>query len=128
MANEKIGKLILRVVLGLVVLLHGIGKLRGGIDGITGMLVAHGLPAALAYGVYVGEVLAPVMVILGLYARVGGFLIAGNMLVALYLVHRAELIALGPQGGWAIELQVLILAAALGVMLFGPGKAGFNEK
>jgi putative oxidoreductase len=91
------------------------------------MVVAHGLPAALAYGVYVGEVLAPLMLILGFYARIGGVLIAINMLVALFLVHRADLFALGPQGGWAIELQVLMLASAIAVALLGPGKPSIND-
>ena len=126
-ANDRGGRLVLRLVLGVVILLHGIAKLQGGIDGITGMVVAHGLPAALAYGVYVGEVLAPLMLILGFYARIGGVLIAINMLVALFLVHRADLFALGPQGGWAIELQVLMLASAIAVALLGPGKPSIND-
>ena len=129
MASDKAGKFILRVALGGIILLHGIGKLKGGIDPITAMVTAQGLPSLLAYGVYVGEVLAPLMLILGFYARVGGALVAINMLVALFLVHRAELFALNPQsGGWAIELQALMLFAAITVMLIGPGKAAINEK
>ena len=127
-SGDKAGKLILRVALGVIILLHGIAKLKGGIDPITGMVTAHGLPALLAYGVYVGEVLAPLMLILGFYARIGGALIAINMLVALFLAHRADLLALNPQtGGWAIESQALMLLAAITVMLIGPGKAGINE-
>jgi putative oxidoreductase len=91
------------------------------------MVTAQGLPAVLAYGVYIGEVLAPLMVLLGFYARIGGVLIAINMLVALFLVHRADLLALGPQGGWAIELQVMLLAAAIAVALLGPGKPSIND-
>ncbi len=129
MAGDKAGKLILRVALGLIILLHGIAKLKGGIDPITGMVTAQGLPAFLAYGVYVGEVLAPLMLILGFYARIGGALVAINMLVALFLVHRPELLALNAQtGGWAIELQALLLFSAITVILIGPGKASINEK
>ena len=129
MASDKAGRFILRVALGTIILLHGIAKLKGGIDPITGMVTAQGLPAFLAYGVYVGEVLAPLMLILGFYARVGGALVAINMLVALFLVHRADLFAINPQsGGWAIEFQALLLFAAITVMLIGPGKAGINEK
>ncbi len=129
MAGDKAGKFILRVALGVIILLHGIAKLKGGIDPITGLVTAQGLPAFLAYGVYVGEVLAPLMLILGFYARIGGALVAINMLAALFLVHRAELLALNPQtGGWAIELQALMLFSAIAVMLIGPGKAGINEK
>ena len=129
MAGDKSGKFILRVALGVIILLHGIAKFKGGIDPITGMVTAQGLPAFLAYGVYVGEVVAPLMLILGFYARIGGALVAINMLVALFLAHRSDLFTLNAQsGGWAIELQALILFAAITVMFIGPGKAGVNEK
>jgi putative oxidoreductase len=128
LANDKLGKLLLRLVLGVVVILHGISKLKGGAGGITDMVAAHGLPAQLGYAVYIGEVIAPLMVILGLYARLGGLLIAINMVVALYLVHTHELFSLGKQGGWAIELQAMLLVSAIAVMLLGPGKPSFNDK
>ena len=127
-ANDKLGKLILRVALGAIVLLHGISKLRNGVDWMAGPLSAHGLPAALAYGAYVGEVLAPLMLIAGFYARIGAALVAINMLFALFLVHMGELTQLNEQGGWAIEFQALLLFSALAVLLIGPGKAGINEK
>ena len=57
--NESIAKLLLRLALGGAILLHGIAKLTGGIGGIAGMVSAAGLPSFLAYGVYVGEVIAP---------------------------------------------------------------------
>ena len=129
MNNDKTGKFVLRVVLGVVMLLHGISKLKGGIDPITGMVTGHGLPAFLAYGVYAGEVLGPILLIVGFYARLGAALVAINMLVALFLAHRADLFALNPQsGGWAIELQALMLFSAIAVMLLGPGKPSINEK
>lgn len=129
MAGDKAGKFILRVALGTVIGLHGIAKLKGGIDPISGMVTAQGLPAFVAYGVYVGEVLAPLMLILGFYARLGGALVAINMLFALFLAHRADLFAINPQSsGWAIEFQALMLFSAIAVMLIGPGKAGINEK
>ena len=129
MNNDKTGKFVLRVVLGVVMLMHGIAKLKGGIDPITGMVTGHGLPAVLAYGVYAGEVLGPILLIVGFYARLGAALVAINMLVALFLAHRADLFALNPQsGGWAIELQALMLFSAIAVMLLGPGKPSINEK
>ena len=129
MNPDKTGKFLLRVALGVLVLLHGIAKLRGGIDPITGMVTAQGLPAWVAYGVYAGEVLGPLMLIAGFYARLGAALVAVNMVFALFLAHRADLFSLNPQsGGSAVELQLLMLFAAIAVMLIGPGKPGFNEK
>ena len=92
---DDFGKLVLRVSLGVLILLHGLFKLQNGIDGIAGMLSSHGLPAFLAYGVYIGEVIAPALVILGVFTRIGALLIAGNMLVAFGLAHLQELFSLG---------------------------------
>jgi putative oxidoreductase len=126
--SENVGKLILRLALGLLILLHGIAKIQGGIGGIEGMLAGVGLPAQLAWGVYVGEVVAPILVLLGFYARIGGALIALNMIVAIFLAHRAELLQLTQSGGWALELQGMFLFTAIALMLIGPGRHGLNEK
>ena len=127
-ANDSIGKLVLRVVLSVTILLHGIGKLLHGIDFIEQTVQASGLPAAFAYGVYVGEIIAPLMVIAGLYARIGAAIIAINMAVALFLVHAGELFTLNDQGGWAIELQALMLFSAVAIAFMGPGKFACNQK
>lgn len=127
MAND-IGRLILRLVLGVCVLMHGIAKLMGGVGGIAGMLGNAGLPGVLAYGVYVGEVIAPILVILGLYSRIGGWVIVINMLFAIGLVHTGELFRLNQSGGWAIELQAMFLFTALAVALIGPGRFAINAK
>ncbi|NHC11814.1 DoxX family protein [Stutzerimonas degradans] len=119
---EDTGKLILRLALGVLMLLHGMSKLVNGVDGIVGMVTGLGLPAAIAYGVYLGEVIGPLLVIVGLYTRVGALLIAGNMLFALLLAHRAELFTLAPTGGWALELQAMFLFGAVAVLLLGAGR------
>lgn len=120
--RADLGKLVLRLALGLLILLHGIAKLRGGLDQITGLVESHGLPGFVAYGALVGEVLAPLLVLTGFYARIGGALIAFNMLVAFALVHAGQLGQLNEQGGWALELQGMYLAAAIAIALIGPGK------
>lgn len=120
--TEDIGKLVLRLALGVLMLLHGISKVVNGVDGIVGMVTGLGLPAAVAYGVYLGEVVGPLLVIVGLYTRVGALLIAGNMLFALLLAHRAELFTLAPTGGWALELQGMFLFGAVAVQLLGAGR------
>ncbi|MTZ12142.1 DoxX family membrane protein [Pseudomonas sp. JL972] len=119
---EDTGKLILRLALGVLMLLHGMSKLANGVDGIVGMVTGLGLPAAIAYGVYLGEVIGPLLVIVGLYTRAGALLIAGNMLFALLLAHRAELFTLAPTGGWALELQAMFLFGAVAVLLLGAGR------
>ncbi len=126
--NDDLGKLVLRLTLGILTLLHGIAKMRYGVSGIESMVASHGLPGFLAYGVFVGEVFAPLLVIMGFYARIGGVIIAFNMVVAIALAHTAQLLMIGQQGGWELELQGFYLFTALTVALIGPGKFGINRK
>ncbi len=125
---SDIGKLVLRLTLGVLLLLHGIAKIRHGVGGIEGMVQNMGLPGALAYGVYVGEVLAPVLVLVGWYARIGALLIIINMLFAILLAHADELLALNRHGGWALELQGMYLFAAVALLFTGPGRLSLNRK
>lgn len=127
-AQNDFARFLLRIALGALVLLHGIAKLRGGMGYIEETVVAHGLPGVLAYGVLLGEVLGPLMLLLGLYARAGAALIAINMLFAIGLVHRAELFTLGQSGGWALELQGMFLFTAIALALLGPGRFSLNDK
>ena len=122
MDNADLGKLILRLTLGGLMLFHGIAKLLNGIGFIEGELASHGLPTVLAYGVYIGEILAPLMVLLGYQTRIGALLIIFNMLVAIALVHGHQLLALGSNGGWAPELQGFFLFTAVAVIFPGPGR------
>ena len=126
--SEDIGKLVLRLTLGILMLLHGINKLRFGISGIEGLLESYGPPAFLAYGVYVGEVLAPLAVVVGFYARVGALLIAANMVMAIALGHGSQLADFTKTGGWALELQGFFLLTAIAVFLIGPGKLAINRQ
>lgn len=126
--QADLGKLVLRVALGVLVLLHGVAKLRGGVGPIGEMLVAHGLPASLAYGALLGEVLGPLLLIAGFYARIGALLVVVNMLFAFFLAHLGQLGMLNEQGGWALELQGMYLAGAVALALLGPGRYSVNGR
>lgn len=119
---DDLGKLLLRVVLAVLLLFHGLSKLTGGIGFITDMLGKMGLPGAIGYLVYVGEVIAPLLVLFGVWTRAAALVIAGNMVVAVLLVHTAELFTMSKTGGWALELQGMFFFAALAVALLGAGR------
>lgn len=119
---DDAGKLVLRLAVGILVLLHGVAKLLNGIGPIEGMLVAKGMPAFFAWGAYIGEVLAPLLMIFGLYTRAAGLIVAINMIVAIALAHSAELWQLTQTGGWALELQGMFLFGAIAVALLGAGR------
>lgn len=116
------GKLLLRAVLGLLILLHGVSKLSSGPGMVMGMLAKAGLPAALGYGVYLGEIVAPLLLIVGWWTRPAALVIAINMVVAIVLVHVPQLFTLSNTGGWALELQGMYLFTALAIALLGAGR------
>jgi len=120
--STDLGKLVLRVVLGVLILFHGVSKLIHGPGFIVDALAHAGMPTVLAYGVYVGEVVAPVLLLLGFWTRVGALIILVNMIVALALVHMSQLTSLADTGGWALELQGMYLGTALAIALLGAGR------
>src|SRR5690606_26408980 len=85
------GKLLLRLALGVLVLLHGVAKIVSGPAFVVGLVEKIGLPGGFGYLVYVGEVIAPLLLIMGLWTRLAALVIAINMLVAVFLVHMPEL-------------------------------------
>ena len=126
--SDDVGKLILRLSLGGLILFHGIAKLKGGVSWLTPILEGVGLPSWVAYGVFLGEIVGPVMVILGLATRTGAFLIFANMVFAIFLVHRPELLMFNKEGGWQLELQGMFLFSALALMFMNPGRYAITRR
>jgi len=86
------------------------------------MLGGIGLPPAFAYGAFVGEVVAPVLLLLGLWTRLAAIVVAINMVFAVFLAHRDQLFTLAKTGGWALELQGFFFFTAIAVLLLGAGR------
>jgi putative oxidoreductase len=120
--HNDVGRLVLRVLLAVLILFHGVSKLIGGVGFISGMLAKAGLPGALGYLVYVGEVIAPLLILFGVFTRAAALVVVVNMVVALLLVHTSQFFTLNGQGGWALELQAMYLGAAVTVALLGAGR------
>jgi putative oxidoreductase len=122
MRTEDFGKLILRLTIGGLLLIHGISKVRNGIDWLPGALAAKNLPEILKWGVYIGELLAPVLVILGLFTRPAAFIILINMAMATYIAKMDAIGGLGKGGGWSLELEALYGLGALAICFLGAGR------
>lgn len=122
--NDDAGKLIMRLTLGLLMLFHGVAKIQspGSMEFINTMLSGAGLPGFLAYGVYLGELLAPVLIILGLFTRYSAIVVVVNMLFAVLLVHTGHIFMLTDHGGWRLELQGFFLFIAVAVVFLGSGR------
>lgn len=111
---------LLRVVTAVLMLFHGYPKLVNGVEGIAAKLTALGLPGFIAYGVLIGEVLAPLMVLVGFAVAPAALVMAFNMVVAVLLAHTAQFFELTKSGGWQLELQAFFFVASLAIALMAP--------
>jgi putative oxidoreductase len=119
---DDTGRLLLRLAVGGLMLFHGISKIRNGVDYMYPLLEAKGLPGFMAYGSFLGEVVAPLLILTGVLTRVASLLVAGTMVMAVFLALENQVFALNQFGGWAIELNVFFFLAALTLTLLGPGR------
>jgi len=124
--NTDLGLLILRIAVGTLMLFHGIAKL-GGVSFIEGMLDEKGLPSFLAYGVYITEIIAPLLILVGYRTRLASAVYVFGLLFAAVLVHSGDLFSLNENGGWQLELLGLYLLGALSLFFTGSGKLAVSH-
>jgi putative oxidoreductase len=108
-----------RIVVGLCFLEHGTMKLLGFPPGMQPALLSMGGAAGVI------ELVAGILIVLGLFSRVAAFIASGEMAFAYFLVHfpRGFFPALnGGDGAILFCFIFLYLAAA------GPGKFALNNK
>ncbi|WP_371824283.1 DoxX family protein [Lutibacter sp. A64] len=119
--NTDLGLLILRITIAGLMLFHGIAKL-GHLDGIKGMLSGMGLPEFIAYGVYITEIIAPLLIIIGYRTKLASLVFFFGMVAALFMAHSNNMFALSKTGGLQIELILLYAFGALTLFFTGSGK------
>lgn len=121
--STDFGKFLLRLGVGGLMILHGIHKLIHGHDFIINQLSAKGLPTWLWLGVPVGEVVAPLLLILGVATRASATVIAFTMFMSIFLVKGMAGFGIDPgSGGLNAELNILYFVSALAIAFIGPGK------
>jgi putative oxidoreductase len=125
--NSDLGKLLLRISVGGLMLFHGVHKLQHGYGFLAGMLEKADLPAYLSHGILVGEILAPLFIVLGLYTRLAALTEAFVMVMAVYLAHMKDLTSFSEHGGYVLELQALFLFGSLAIFFLGAGKFAFSK-
>lgn len=119
--QQHAGVLLLRFTVAGLMLFHGIAKLRNGVDGIESLLQAHGMPTWFAFGVFIGEIVAPLFVIAGVWVRAAALVIAINIIIAVALAHPVQVLSLGRSGGYALELQAFFFLTAVAVAWLADG-------
>lgn len=124
--NTDLGLLIMRLSTGIMMLLHGIAKLLGGIAPIQSMVADKGLPVFISYAVFVGEIIAPILLIIGYRTRLSALVFALNCLAIMWF-GGYSIFSLDRFGGWAAELPGLYLFAAITLFFTGAGKYALSN-
>jgi putative oxidoreductase len=121
------GIALLRVVTGIIFLMHGQQKLfEFGIGGVTGMMTGLGVPAPglMAIVVTLVELVGGIALILGAFTRIAAILVAIDVLVAFFLVHL-------PNGFFAtsggVELVLILATVGVTLALTGPGALALDS-
>lgn len=122
-----LGLLLLRISIGGLMLTHGINKIKNGVGKIKGMLTAKELPEIMAYGIYLGEVVAPILIIIGFFTRPAAAIVAFTMGVAIYAANGSDLLAVDARGSFKIELALMYLLGSLTLVFSGSGRFGVRK-
>jgi putative oxidoreductase len=120
-STQACGLTILRIVVGIVFLVHGYQKLfHMGFHGVAGFFGHAGIPLPMVSAVIVTlvEFVGGIMLVAGIGVRIAAALNAVDMTVAVLFVHLKH--GFGAQNG-GFEYPLTLLAATLCLALAGGG-------
>jgi putative oxidoreductase len=127
MNNQDVGKLLLRLSCGGILLFHGIHKVFYEIEHVKVIVRNAGLPEFITYGNYVGEFVAPIFLLIGFKTRIAALIIAINMLFTIIIGHPDLIFSVNEYGGWMIETNMLYMMTAIALIFTGAGKYSVSK-
>lgn len=110
----------LRSAIGVIFILHGISKFEPGFANFLPML---GLPVEMQIPIALAELVPGILLIIGVLSRLSSSLISIIMLGAIFHVKGAQSIT----GDGGVELDLILLASALVIMIAGPGRISLAQ-
>jgi putative oxidoreductase len=131
--NPDLGKLLLRVNLGFLLIWHGINFSQGHTNQLD-TLASIGIPGVIGFPLGIlFEIICPILAVLGIFGRLAGAGMAIFMLFAIGLQHVSSghlfMLEANRQGffdSYFLERQFFFLFNALGLLFIGAGRYGLN--
>ncbi len=124
---QDTGKLVLRLTVAGLILFHGISKIIHGVGWMAQPLAALHLPGFVAYGAYLGEFVAPLFIVIGLWTRVASLVVVANMIMAIVMEAWRLFPTIKQTGGWGPELEMFYLLGAAAIFFLGAGKYSVSK-
>lgn len=114
MSKQAIITTLMRVVLGIIFLAHGISKLQMGLSNVEGWFSSLGIPGMLGYIVAFIELIGGAMLIVGLFTRYVSVLLIAVLIGAIFTVKLSiGLLGSNEMAGYELDLSLLIVAIYL---------------
>lgn len=120
---QPLALLVLRLVLGIIMVAHGFGKVFGGMHHHVQTVINLGLPGWLAYCSAAAEFFGGILVIAGFLTRFAALAICINMVVAIWKVHWRN----GLMGDHGYQFPLSLAAIAFALIFLGAGSIAFDS-
>jgi putative oxidoreductase len=120
---EPLALLLLRVAIGIIFIYHGYPKLFGHTRETVETFAHMGFPRYFAYVAGIIEFFGGCILVLGLFARIAGLLLAGEMAIALWKVHG---ILSDPRAVGHYEFPLVLAVSCFAVACLGAGLISFD--
>lgn len=114
---------LLRVVVGVIFVVHGYQKLFSGMEGFTQHVISLGFPGFMAWAAAGTEFFGGVALILGLFTRWAALGVGCVMVVAILKVHWGD----GLTGDHGYEFPLILLCVAVSLVLMGGGTLSLDR-
>ena len=118
--NQEVGLLILRLAFSITFCMHGFHKLTHGAGDGYQALVDGGIPGQFMYFAYISEVVAPILILLGIFTRISIITVIVTMVTIFYVLPFP--IGLGEHGELNIEVHIFYTLVPLALFFTGPGR------
>ena len=110
----------MRTAIGVIFIVHGFTKF--GNPGFGGWISSMGIPTEMQIPIALAEFIPGILLIIGVLTRISASLISIVMLGAIFLVKGASSLT----GEHGYELDLILLAACLVVIVAGPGRISLS--
>jgi putative oxidoreductase len=127
MNNSDLGKLLVRITCGGILLFHGFHKVFVEVDHVKNIVRDAGLPEFITYGNVLGEFVAPIFILIGFKTRLAAIVVAINMFLSVLIAHPDIIFSVNEYGGWMIETNMLYLLTAVALIFLGSGKYSLSK-
>ncbi len=110
----------IRATVGTIFILHGVSKIN---PGFSSFLTNIGVPLEMQMPLTIAETLGGSLLIIGILSRISSSVLSMMMLGVIFYVKKAH--SLSGQNG--VELELILLAANLSIIVIGPGRISISH-